>query len=103
MIACDISEEWTAIARRYWREADVEERIDLRLAPALQTLTALAAQGWAGQTDLIFIDAGEEPYPADQDAPTLGVRAFNALVHADARVDMVLLPMSDGITLGRRR
>ena len=68
----------------------------------LQRLRAEPSAMERGQMQ-ISADAGEEPYPADQDAPTLGVRAFNALVHADARVDMVLLPMSDGITLGRRR
>src|SRR5579863_7833523 len=57
IIACDISEEWTSIARRYWREAGVEQKIDLRLAPALTTLDGLIASGQASQFDFVFIDA----------------------------------------------
>jgi len=64
IIACDVSESWTAIARRYWREAGVESKIDLRLAPALETLDALIARGETGKFDFGFIDADKANYGA---------------------------------------
>jgi predicted O-methyltransferase YrrM len=133
LVACDVSAEWTAIAERHWRAAGVAERIELRLAPALDTLAALLAAGEAGRFDLAFLDADKSNYPryaplalellrpggllvvdnvlwsgkvADPtiaDADTEGIRALNALLHADPRVDLCLLPVADGVTLARKR
>ena len=132
VLACDVSEKWTAIARRYWEEAGVAERIDLQLAPALETLERLLAADQAGSFDFAFIDADKENYPdyyerslqllrpgglmvidntlwsgavADttrQDPETCAIRALNDLVHADDRVQMSLLPVADGLTLARK-
>jgi predicted O-methyltransferase YrrM len=129
IIACDISEEWTSIARRYWAEAGVAERIDLRLAPALETLQGLIDTGQSGSFDFAFIDADKDNYgnyyeavlellrpgglmaidntlwsgdvadPGKQDADTRAIRALNRQVHADRRVMMSLLPVADGLTL----
>jgi caffeoyl-CoA O-methyltransferase len=130
LLCCDVSEEWTAIARRYWEKAGVAERIELRIAPAAETLGALPlGEPW----DLAFIDADKEGYPvyyeeilkrlrpgglilvdnvlwmgrvADPsatDASTRAIRAFNDLVATDVRVDKVMLPVSDGLTLLRKR
>ena len=128
LVACDVSEEWTTIARRYWERAGVADRIDLRLGPAAETLATLD-EPW----DLAFIDADKASYPtyyeavlrtmrpggvvlvdnvlwggrvidpAADDADTLAIRAFNDLVAADERVDTVMLPISDGLTLARKR
>jgi predicted O-methyltransferase YrrM len=133
VISCDVSVDWTAIARRYWREAGVADRIELRLAPATDTLAALIADGQAGRFDFALVDADKELYPTYyEQALTLvrpgGVvaidntlwrgtvadaavtkpktelfRAFNAFVHADERVTQVLLPLGDGLTLARKR
>lgn len=133
MIACDVSEEWTAIARRYWREAGVAERIELNLAPALETLDRLLAEGQTGTFDFVFIDADKSNYwnyferalellrpgglaaidntlwygrvadPANQDDETGAIRAFNRCLHADARVDLSLIPIGDGMTLARKQ
>ena len=133
IVACDINDEWTAIGRRYWREAGVAERIDLRLAPALQTLEALLADGGQDRFDFAFIDADKTGYRAYyeaclklvrpggliavdntlwdgrvadnsvQDADTCAIRAFNAALHDDVRVDVSLVPIGDGLTLARRR
>ena len=62
VIACDVNEEWTAMARRYWAEADVSSKVDLRLAPAMETLDGLLAAGGAGTFDFVFIDADKENY-----------------------------------------
>src|SRR2546426_3758772 len=116
IIACDVSEEWTSIARRYWREAGVAPKIDLRLRPALETLDALLAERRAGTFDFAFIDADKENYlnyyerclelvrlggliaidnvlwhgfvidPAMQDEDTQAIRAFNEHVSRDDRV-----------------
>ena len=132
VLACDVSEKWTAIARRYWQEAGVAERIDLQLAPALETLDRLLAEDQAGSFDFAFIDADKENYPyyyestlqllrpgglmvidntlwsgavADttrQDPETCAIRALNDLVHTDDRVQMSLLPVADGLTLARK-
>jgi len=129
LIACDISERWTTIARRYFTRAGVAEKIDLRIAPALDTLNALLATGQGGSFDLAFIDADKENYiayyeaclkllrrgglimadnvlwdgkvadPIQNDSATLALRAFNAHVHADARVELSMLPLADGLAL----
>lgn len=133
IVACDVSEEWTAVARRYWAAAGVAEKIDLRIAPALETLDHLIAGGEAGSFDFALIDADKETYPAyyerclrllrpggviaidnvlrdgrvadpaDRRADTTAMRAFNARLHEDARVDLTLLPIGDGLTLARKR
>jgi len=130
LLCCDVSEEWTQIARRAWDRAGVADRIELRLAPALDTLRALPR----GETiDFAFIDADKPNYAnyyeelvarlrpngvigvdnvlwsgavlnSDaQDDNTVAIRAFNDKVAADDRVDTVMLPIADGLTLLRRR
>ena len=133
LIACDVSEEWTAIARRYWAEAGVASRIRLELAPATETLDALLAEGRAGDFDIAFIDADKTSYDgyyerclellrpgglvlidnvlwggsvADEDnrtEDTLALRALNAKLRDDARIELCMLPVGDGLTLARRR
>ena len=133
IIACDVSEEWTAIARRYWKKAGVEGKIDLRLGPAVATLDDLLAKGEAGRFDFAFIDADKGNYlayyerclkllrqggliavdntlwsgdvakPENQKPDTVSLRAFNDAVHRDERVDVALLPIGDGLTLARKR
>ena len=130
LICCDVSEEWTAIARRYWEKAGVSEKIDLRIAPGLDTLRALPQQP---QLDLAFIDADKPGYiayyeeilerlrpgglilvdnvlwlgrvadPDADDEQTLAIRSFNNHVAQDSRVECVMLPISDGLTLLRKR
>ena len=129
LTACDVSAEWTAIGCRYWEEAGVAAKIDLQLAPALETLDRLISGGDSGQFDFAFIDADKENYwnyyeralrllrpgglmaidntlwsgrPADanqHDATTSAIRAFNARVHSDRRVQISMLPLGDGVTL----
>ena len=129
VIACDVSEEWTSMARRYWEKAGVAGRIDLRLAPAVKTLDALLEAGEAGRFDFAFIDADKSRYGdyyerclkllrrgglivtdntlwsgkvADanvQDEDTKALRAFNDALHRDGRVAVSLLPIGDGVTL----
>src|SRR5215472_2567327 len=129
IVACDVSEEYTTRARQTWREAGVEAKIDLRVAPALPTLDALIAQGQAGQFDMAFIDADKTNYAnyyeralglirtggliavdnvlwdgrvideSVQDADTKAIRAFNAKLHGDGRVSLSLVPLGDGLTL----
>jgi predicted O-methyltransferase YrrM len=133
LLTCDVSEEWTKVARRYWAEAGVAERIDLRLGPATETLAALAREGLAGTFDLAFIDADKENYdayyeaclgllrpgglivldnmlwkgaiadPAAQDPETRALRSLSEKVHADRRVDTCLLTVGDGMLLARKR
>lgn len=133
LITCDISAEYTAIARRHWQQAGVAERIELRLAPATETLRALAAAGPAGAFDLVFIDADKESYrdyyelalpllraggliivdnvlwngavidASKQDADTNAIRAFNRAVQRDERVEISMIPVGDGLTLLRKR
>ena len=133
LVACDIDRDWTAIAERYWEEAGVAQRIDLRLAPALETLAELLAYAQAGTYDLAFIDADKTQYqdyyerllellrpgglvmvdnvlwggsvidPDKTDESTEAIRAFNRALHADERVDISLVPIGDGLTLARKR
>jgi predicted O-methyltransferase YrrM len=133
IIACDVSEEWTAVARRYWVEAGVADKIALRLAPATETLDALLADGQAGTLDFAFIDADKANYDqyyeralklvrpggllvfdnmlwygkvADesvQDADTVALRALSAKLHHDERVFVSLIPVGDGITLALKQ
>ena len=133
LVACDVSEEWTAIARRYWEEAGVAHKIDLRLAPALETLDGLLLEGRAGTFDFAFIDADKEGYdayyeralelvrtgglialdntlwegkvvdPATTDVDTEAIRAINTKLVDDERVTLSLVPVGDGLTLARKR
>lgn len=133
IIACDVDEIMTAIAQRYWAEGGVADKIDLRHGPAVDTLDALLADNGADTFDFAFIDADKENYdayyertlallrpgglmvidnvlwsgavadPARQDADTSALRALNAKLHGDERVSLSLLPVSDGITLARKR
>ena len=133
IIACDVSEEWTAVARRYWQKAGVAEKIDLRLAPASETLGGLLDDGLAEQFDFAFIDADKEGYASyyeqllqlirpggliavdnvlwsgrvadngNNEPDTLAIRAFNDRLKNDQRVDISLLPLADGLTLARKR
>jgi O-methyltransferase len=133
LIAMDVSAEWTAIARRYWQEAGVADRIRLRLGPAADTLAELAAGPGAGSFDFMFVDADKTGYaryyelglkllrpgglmafdnvlwggrvadPANQDDDTVALRELNGQLHRDGRVDMVLAPIGDGLTLVRKR
>jgi len=132
LVACDTSAEWTAIARRYWEEAGVSGRIELHLAPALDTLEALLVDGAGGSFDFVFIDADKGNYrnyyehslqllrtggliaidntlwsgsvadPDNMDPDTVAIRALNAFIHTDRRVEMSLLPVADGLTLVRK-
>ncbi|HVP62127.1 MAG TPA: class I SAM-dependent methyltransferase [Myxococcaceae bacterium] len=133
IVCCDISEEYTAIARRYWKEAGVEDRIDLRIGPAGATLAELLAAEGPGSQDLAFIDADKTGYdgyyevclqllrpggliaidnvlwsgrvadPAVNDPDTAALRALNLKIRDDPRVDAVVLSIGDGLTLARRR
>jgi predicted O-methyltransferase YrrM len=133
LVCCDVSREWTDIGRPFWAEAGVASRIDLRLAPAQDTLRDLVRSPGPGSFDFAFIDADKGGYdtyyeqalvlvragglvvidntlwsgsvadPANQEADTRALRALNAKIHADARVDACLLSMGDGVTLARRR
>ncbi|MEO8659918.1 MAG: class I SAM-dependent methyltransferase [Bryobacteraceae bacterium] len=133
LIACDISDEWTSIGRRYWQEAGVADRIDLRLGPAQHTLQSLIDAGEAGTFDFAFIDADKTGYdayyeacltllrpnglialdnvlwsgavvdPADQSEDTLALRAINRKIRDDSRVEAVLLTVGDGIMLARKK
>lgn len=133
LLACDVSTEWTDIARRYFAEAGVAKRIELRIAPAMSTLDALLAAGEAGRFDFAFIDADKPSYdgyveralrlvrpggliaidnvlwsgrvadPAVDDGSTLAIRALNAKLATDERVEVAMVPIGDGLTLLRVR
>jgi predicted O-methyltransferase YrrM len=133
VVACDVNEETGEIARRWWAEAEVADRIDLRIGPAVRTLDALLAAGEAGRYDFAFIDADKTEYPAYWERClrlvrsggliavdnvlrrgrvvdpsvveplTVATRAFNRAVHADERVDLAIVPIADGLTLARVR
>jgi predicted O-methyltransferase YrrM len=133
LIACDVNAETTAIARRYWREAGVADKIELRIAPAIDTLDALLADGAAETFDFAFVDADKENYgryyervlkllrsgglaafdnvlwhgtvidEAVEDKDTRAIRDFNARLHVDERVWLSLVAIGDGLTLALKR
>jgi len=133
LLCCDISDEYTATARRFWAEAGVADRVELRLGPAVQTLDALLADGAADTFDLAFIDADKPGYgdywerclrlvrrgglivldnmlfhgravdPADGDENGRAIHAVNAQIAVDERVSFVMLGIADGMTVARRR
>ena len=133
LVCCDISKEWTDIGRPFWRDAGVEKRIQLHLAPALETLDNLIENGGTGSFDMAFIDADKTNYlnyydrcltlvrrgglllfdntlwggavsdPAKQDADTQTLRELNDRLHKDERVSISLVPIGDGLTLARKR
>jgi len=131
--ACDVDEDFTSIARRYWNEAGVSQKIELHMAPALDTLQQLLDQGATNSYDLAFIDADKCNYPLYyekclqlvhpggvilvdnvlwggrvvnpdiDDEDTGGIRRLNTIIHADDRVDVSMIPIGDGLTLVRKR
>ena len=133
LVCCDVSEEWTSMARRYWDEAGVADRIDLHIAPASETLDRLLMDGEEGGYDFAFVDADKTGYDGyyerllrlvrpgglialdntlwsgavlDQDATdedTRALQALNAKLATDERITLCLLPVADGVTLARRR
>ena len=133
ILCCDVSEEWTDIAREAWAEAGVADRITLRLAPAVETLDGLLAEGQGSLFDLAFIDADKGNYDnyyeralqlvrpggliaidnvlwsgrvvdaSDQEADTQAIRALNEKIAVDERVDLAMTPIADGVTLARVR
>jgi predicted O-methyltransferase YrrM len=132
MICCDISEEFTSVARRYWREAGVADRIDLRLGPGTETLDKLLAAGEAGKFDFAFIDADKTSYdayyeralklvraggliaidnvlwggdvanPEDKSEDTVAIRRLNDKLAKDDRVTLAMVSIGDGLTLARK-
>ena len=133
LVACDISQEWTDVARRYWEQAGVASKIELHVQPALFTLDALIAEGQSGSFDFAFIDADKSSYDAyyercltllrpggllgvdnslwsgavaddsDQRENTRAIRALNAKIASDSRVSASLVPIGDGLYLARKR
>jgi predicted O-methyltransferase YrrM len=133
LVACDVSEEWTSVARRYWAKAGVADRIELRLGPARDTLATLIRDGAAGSFDFAFIDADKTGYdayyescmtlvrpgglilldnalqdgavadPSAHEADTDAIRAMNQKVRDDPRVEAVLLTVGDGVVMARKR
>jgi predicted O-methyltransferase YrrM len=133
IVACDVSEEFTSVARRYWEQAGVADKIDLHLAPATETLEYLLSQGQAETFDFAFIDADKENYyryyelalqlvkpggliaidnvlwsgrvtqPEVQDSATVAIREFNSKLAHDDRIDISLIAIADGLTLARKR
>lgn len=133
LICCDINKDWTAIGREFWKEAGVAERIDLRLAPAMDTLNELLNAGGAEKYDFAFIDADKKGYdkyyeiclnlirpggwivldnmlwdgdvadPEIQDATTVAIRTLNEKISKDARVSSCLLTVGDGLMLAQKK
>ncbi len=133
LVACDVSEEYTGVARRYWQSAGVADKIDLRIAPALETLDELLAAGQAETFDFAFIDADKRNYegyyerslqlirpggliaidnvlwsgrvadPQDQEKNTQALRALNEKLHGDERITLSMVPIADGLTLALKR
>lgn len=132
IVTCDIDEQWTELARKHWKLAGVQDRIELILATALETLPALLQQGQGESFDMAFIDAdkhnqrqyfeyclqllrpgglvlvdnvlwgGSVADPSDQNDDTVAIREFNAALHEDNRVDISMIPLGDGLTLARK-
>ncbi len=133
LMTCDVSQEWTDIAKRYWNRAGLSEKIELRLGPALLTLDILLEEGHAGSFDMVFIDADKVNYGAyyeksllllrsgglilidnvlwygrliderEQDKNTRALRIFNEKLHHDKRITLSMLPIGDGLTLARKQ
>ena len=133
VVCCDVSVEYTDVARRAWVAAGVADRVELRIGPAIGTLDSLLDAGAAGSFDLAFIDADKDNYagyyerclrlvrpggliaidnvlwsgrvadPANQEASTLAIRALNQAIAIDERVDVAMVPIADGVTLARVR
>jgi predicted O-methyltransferase YrrM len=133
LICCDVSEEYTALACKYWALTGLAAKIDLRLGPAIDTLETLLAGGWAGRMDYAFIDADKANYdayyeaclklvrpggliaidntlwdgkvadPQVNDPDTIAIRELNKKLHADNRVSLSFLPFADGLTLALMR
>lgn len=133
LVACDVSEEYTAHARRAWKEAGVDDRVELRIGPAVETLDALLAAGEGGRFDFAFIDADKEAYdayyerclqlvrpggliafdntfrggrvadPSETSASVEAIRRLNAKLHRDARIHLSIVPIADGLTLALKR
>ena len=133
VVACDRNPDCTKIAQEYWKKAGVAQKIELRLAEAIQTLDELIANREAGSFDFSFIDADKRNYinyfekslvllrpggviaidnvlwsgrvanPQDEDKRTPAIRAFNEALHSDERIDLSLLAIADGLTLARKR
>jgi caffeoyl-CoA O-methyltransferase len=133
LVCCDVNAEWTAIGQKFWAKAGVARKIDLRIAPALETLERMLAGGEAGAYDFAFIDADKTGYdayyerclqllrrggmiaidnvlwggsvadPKKRSADTLALRALNKKIHRDERVAMSMLPIGDGVTLALKR
>jgi caffeoyl-CoA O-methyltransferase len=133
VVACDVSEEWTRVAREHWKKAGVDHKIDLRLAPAADTLDALLKEGNAGAFHFAFVDADKANYanyyerclklvraggviafdntlwsgavidPKQNDADTVAIRRLNDMLICDERVDVAMLTVGDGLTLALKR
>ena len=132
LLACDVSEEFTAVGKPYWQRAGVAQKIELVIAPAMQTLDRRLALGEAGQYEFVFIDADKTSYDAyyerslellcsggliaidntlwdgavakpSKDADTVALQELNRKLHRDERIDLTLLPIGDGLTLARKR
>lgn len=133
IIAADVSEEWTNVARKFWKKAGVDQRIELRLGPGAETIAQLLKAGEAGRFDLMFIDADKPSYdtyyegglkllrtgglmlidnvlwggdvadPKIVDDDTKALRALNAKIMADTRVEICMVPICDGLTMARKK
>ena len=132
LIACDVSTEWTNVGRPFWERAGVDQKIDLRIAPAVETLDSLLANGGEGSVDMMFIDADKVNYDnyferglrllrknglmvvdnvfwggrvvddSDRDEDTMAIRALNEKISGDERVDISMIAVGDGLFLARK-
>lgn len=133
VICCDVSDEWTSVGKPFWQDADVADKIDLRIAPASETLDSLIADGMTGTVDFAFIDADKTGYAtyyeqlltllrpngliavdnvlwggsvtdlSDTSEDTVAIRALNEMIAKDNRVEIALIPIGDGLTLVRKK